>query len=49
MIILKFLLRILNIFMILKTALSKSAGSNINTPIIVSEKILAKNKDKTNF
>ena len=31
------------------TALSKSAGSNINKPIIVSEKILAKNKDKSKF
>ena len=31
------------------TALSKSAGSNINTPIIVSEKILAKNKNKSKF
>ena len=47
MIILKFRLRILNILPI--TALSKSAGSNINTPIIVSEKIIAKNKNKSKF
>ena len=29
--------------------LSRASKTNINTPIIISEKIIAKNKDKTRF